>query len=391
MSTPTSAQATTTPSHTASQFGLLAAIVVFAALAPSVLMTAPAIAGQLASQWQLSPGQIGNLFASELAAMSLATLPAYWWLPRSNWRRAALLAGLVFISANLASSLVSDYYSLMSARVASGLAGGSLMILCISCAASTANRDRVYGLWVMGQLILGAAGLAVLPTLFEHHGLEACYLILAGLMACCLPLARAFPAGAMPPQARQQARPFPRLLASLGILAVLTFYISISGIWTFIGAIAGAAGINAQASGEILATATLLGILGAATASTIGNRFARRPLLLLGYALLLAGTLLLLDQPGQIRFVIAALMFKFTWTFVLPFILASLAELDSSGRLMNTVNLVIGGGLAIGPALAGQLIERSGTFSGLLVGGAVAASLSLALMLVVNRRPRDAA
>lgn len=390
MPTPTSARAAAKP-RAASQFGLLTAIVVFAALAPGILMTAPAIAGQLASQWQLSPTQIGNLFASELAAMSLATLPAYWWLSRINWRRAALLAGLVFISANLASSLVSDYGSLLSARVVSGLAGGSLMILCISCAATTANRDRVYGLWVMGQLVLGAAGLAVLPALFEHHGLEVCYLILAGLMGCCLPLVRAFPAGAMPPQAQRQTRPFPRLLASLGILAVLTFYICISGIWTFIGAIAGAAGINPQTSGEILAIATLLGILGAATASIIGNRFARRPLLLLGYALLLAGTLLLLEHPGQIRFVIAALMFKFTWTFVLPFILASLAELDSSGRLMNTVNLVIGGGLAIGPALAGQLIERSGAFGGLLIGGAVVASLSLALMLVVNRRPRDAA
>ena len=35
-----------------------------------------------------------------------------------------------------------------------------------------------------------------------------------------------------------------------------------------------------------------------------------------------------------------------TWTFVLPFILARVAGLDNSGRLMNSINLVIGGGMA---------------------------------------------
>jgi len=45
-----------------------------------------------------------------------------------------------------------------------------------------------------------------------------------------------------------------------------------------------------------------------------------------------------------VRYAIAALLFKFTWTFVLPFILARVAGLDNSGRLMNSINLVIGGG-----------------------------------------------
>ena len=43
---------------------LLAAIVIFAAIAPGILMTAPAVAAQLASEWQLKPGQIGWLFSA---------------------------------------------------------------------------------------------------------------------------------------------------------------------------------------------------------------------------------------------------------------------------------------------------------------------------------------
>lgn len=366
----------------ASQRALLAAIVLFGAITPTILMTAPAIAAQLATQWHLSPSQIGDLFSTELGAMSLATLPAFWWLKRINWRRAAALAGVIFIAANLLSIWAEDYSTLLALRFCSALAGGSLMIVCLSSAASTANPSRVYGLWVMGQLVVGAIGLSILPRLFEHYGLGACYLILALLMALFLPLARYFPQGA--PVAASNAEKSTRASTwkvSLGILGILTFYISLSGVWTFIGAISANAGISAESSGEVLAIATLMGIVGAGCASLIGDRLPRPLLLLLGYGLMAGSVLLLLDQPPLARLALAALAFKFTWTFILPLILASLAELDRSGKLMNASNLVIGGGLAIGPTVAGHLIENTGGYQPLLVGAAAITLLSLVLIL----------
>ncbi|STT01957.1 permease [Klebsiella pneumoniae] len=73
----------------------------------------------------------------------------------------------------------------------------------------------------------------------------------------------------------------------------------------------------------------------------------------LGYGLLIVSVGLLIGQPLLVRYAIAALLFKFTWTFVLPFILARVAGLDNSGRLMNSINLVIGGGMAAGRRLRG--------------------------------------
>lgn len=365
----------------------LAAIVLFAAITPTILMTAPAVAAQLAVQWQLSPAQIGDLFSVELGAMSLATLPAFWWLRSVNWRVAALVAGVLFIAANLLSTLADTYTQLLILRLVSALAGGSLMIICLASAATTANPSRVYGLWVMGQLVVGAVGLAVLPGLFERYGLESGYLILAGMMALLLPLARGFPGAHAAPQAIGTAVDGTRGKAILGIAAVLAFYISLGGVWTFIGALGASAGISAQHSGEILAIATVMGIAGAACTSLIGTRLPRLPLLLAGYALMAAAVLLLLGQPTLVRFALAALLFKFAWTFILPLLLACLADLDHSGKLMNASNLVIGGGLAIGPAIAGRLIEASGGFAVLLVGGAVITLLSLALILASRPEP----
>ncbi|ASV38903.1 MFS transporter [Pseudomonas sp. NS1(2017)] len=365
----------------------LTAIVLFAAITPTILMTAPAVAAQLAVQWQLSPAQIGDLFSIELGAMSLATLPAFWWLRCVNWRVAALAAAVLFIAANLLSTLADTYAQLLILRLFSALAGGSLMIICLASAATTANPSRVYGLWVMGQLIVGAVGLAVLPGLFERYGLQSGYLILAGMMALLLPLVRGFPCAHAAPQAIRTAVTGTRVKAVLGVAAVLAFYISLGGVWTFIGALGASAGISAQHSGEILAIATVMGIAGAACASLIGARLPRLSLLLAGYALMAAAVLLLLGQPTLVRFALAALLFKFAWTFILPLILACLADLDHSGKLMNASNLVIGGGLAIGPAIAGRLIEASGGFAVLLVGGAVITLLSLVLILASRPGP----
>ncbi|WP_405125970.1 MFS transporter [Pseudomonas marginalis] len=368
--------------HASSPLALLAAIVLFAAITPTILMTAPAVAAQLATQWQLSPSQIGDLFSTELGAMSLATLPALWWLKRVDWRRAALLAGLLFIAANLLSMLARDYPILLALRFCSALAGGSLMIICLSSAASTANPGRVYGLWVMGQLVVGAIGLSILPRLFEHYGLSACYLILAALMTLLLPLARHFPQGSPAPEkAAERIALASWWKAALGILGLLSFYVSLSGVWTFIGSISSHAGLSAEASGEILALATVMGIVGAGCTSLIGDRLPRLLLLLLGYALMAGAVLLLLGQPDMLRFALAALLFKFTWTFILPLVLACLADLDRSGKLMNTSNLVIGGGLAIGPTVAGRMIEASGGFQSLLIAGACITVLSLVLIL----------
>lgn len=365
----------------------MAAIVGFAAIVPAVLMMAPAVASQLASQLQLGPVAIGNLFSAELGAMSLATLPAFFWLPRVNWRSAAWLAVAIFILANLLSATTVNYPLLLGLRFVSALAGGSLMILCLSAAASLPNPDRAYGLWVMGQLALGAVGLMVMPTLFAHFGIAACYVSLAALMALCAPLVRCFPQRQQ--HATQAGAPsapgLHRGRAALGIIATLAFYISLSGVWTFVGQIAMQSGIHARQSGSIFAIATLLGVAGAGSASLIGRRLPRTRLLLAGFAMMMAAMLLLLNMPGLARFATAALLFKFSWTFILPFILATLADIDHSGKLMNATNLVIGGGLAIGPALAGQLIAANGgSLHQLLLLATLVSAIALALLLALQ-------
>ena len=359
-STPVTDNALSRPAGLVVSLRLLAAIVIFAAIAPGILMTAPAVAAQLASEWQLKPGQVGWLFSAELGAMSLATLPAWWWMSRLDWRRVALMAGAVFLTANLASAVVTQYETLLAARFIASLAGGTLMILCISCAAGTPNPSRVYAFWVLGQLLLGMLGLLALPGLFATFGLKVVYLILAAIMLCCLPLVSAFPPRFQPLSASRQQPSTALWRQALAVLAVLTFYISLSAVWTFIGTIGSTAGLSPTQVGLVLAAATVCGIIGAGGAALRGTRRADRLPVWLGYGLLIVSVGLLVGQPLLARYAIAALLFKFTWTFVLPFILARVAGLDNSGRLMNMRPVPLTAGQRLRHQLMAKLFAARG-------------------------------
>lgn len=99
---------------------------------------------------------------------------------------------------------------------------------------------------------------------------------------------------------------------------------------------------------------------------------------------------LLFGAPGLVRFAIAAVLFKFAWTFILPYLLSTLAGLGNA-HAMSVVNLMIGTGFAIGPLLSGALIESTGNFTAML-SIALRASLSLwQLSPLSNAKPFDGA
>ena len=63
---------------------------------------------------------------------------------------------------------------------------------------------------------------------------------------------------------------------------------------------------------------------------------------------------------------------------------ARVAGLDNNGRLMNSINLVIGGGMAAGPALAGALLQHFASADPLLAAAGVCALLSLILIAAAS-------
>lgn len=363
-----------------------AQVVAFAAITATALLTAPVIAGQLAGQFNLSPSDIGLYFAVEQGGMCLAALPAMWWLGHASWRKVGGIAMAVFILANLASTQATSLGQLLPLRAISALSGGSLMVLSMTLAGRSPQRERLFALWTLGQLAVGVILLYALPHMFQSFGLSCLYALIAALMTASLPLLRRLP-GHMPAPPRAQADRRPPWAAAPGIASVLLYYIAFGGIWPFLAAIARSGGAAPLQSGPVLALAGLCGLAGAlAAAIRASRRHGGWALLAPGFSAHLLALLLLLHQPALLRFALAACLLKGASNFTLPFLLGRTAQQDSDGRLMGLVNMAIGGGLVIGSLIAGRLIEFSGGF-GALISLSATLILASALLLVPALRP----
>lgn len=361
---------------------LTAAIVVFSAIVPLALLVAPILTTQLMHERGLTAPQVGLYFLFELGGISAASLPALLWLGRVQPSRVARVAAVIFIAGNLVSILALPLPALLTVRLITAMAGGSIMLLCMAAAGASPRRDRLFGYWLTGQLVLGAAGLALLPSLFARFGIAAQFAAMAGLMLLALPLTvHMQDGGAHTGTSPERKLPIPLTVAVM--IAVFAFYLGLGGTWAFMSVIAGHRGIDAGHAADQLAAASLFGIVGAAGATLAAGRLPHRACLALGYACLIGAVLSLLVPLSGRSFAASAWSFKFGWTFALPFLLATAARRDPSGRIMAPVNLVIGIGTSVGPLLAGAILDASGVTRMLLLSATLIAG-SLALIWLID-------
>jgi predicted MFS family arabinose efflux permease len=370
----------------------LAALVAFAAITPLALLVAPALAAQLGMELGIGPSQIGAYFFVENGAFSAASLLSLFWLGRFNVRVIGLIALAVFIIGNFATPLVlPDYTGLLLLRAFTGFGGGTLMVLSMISVQDAENPDRVFGYWVVGQLVAGAVGLAFLPYLFGTFGLKSFYIVLGAITLLLSPLYKGFlaPVASRPSQTKPATDSRFIVLAILSVAAILAFYVAIGGVWTFASMAAAQSGIENASVGNILAIASLFGIAGAMIAAFLGGRAARQAMLALGYAILVLSIVALAMLDTGTGYIVAVCAFKFAWTFVLPFIIAEVAGRDPSGRLVASTTLIIGTGLSLGPLFAGNMLEAAWPLKSVFIAAAVCGVVSFACLLL-SPRSQDA-
>jgi MFS family permease len=374
-----------TPRSSGLGSGQLAALLYASSLAIVTLNVAPAAEAHLRQDAHLSVAQIGAVYFVELALMGLATLPSYWWLGRIGSARVAQVAYAGFIAGSLLSATtLGSFAPYVFARALTGAAAGTLMILGMTAGARAARAHRVYALVVFAQLASGVLLLAALPALADHgRGLRGLYYLcallgLAGLLFARshAPLGRPAPSAPTGTTASRQAA----IRSAMPVIALaLLFNVVIGGLWAFAAEYAVALSMNPTQTDEILTAATATGLVGAALAYALGERWAGRPVLLAGLSCILVGAALLHRSEDAAQFAAGCHALSFGWNFSLPCLLAMAAGRDRGGRALSSMNLAFAFGWAIGPLAAGTLIAARGlgalfafVCTGMLVSGVLA-------------------
>jgi len=211
---------------------------------------------------------------------------------------------------------------------------------------------------------------------------------LALLMAAALPTVRWLPRAPVASANASVGRGAVAAGAAAALAAVLTFYLAISGVWTYLERIGLQNAIPSEVIASDLSIASVFGIGGCWCAAWLGGRLGRGWPLGVGYGILLSAAWMFSKPVTAFGFAASAFAFLYGWTFSLPFLLAVVATRDPAGRISPLINLMIGAGLGLGPTLYAATLKTTPNFR-LAVPYAVAAgaiSLGLALWTIWRSR-----
>ncbi|KON63089.1 major facilitator superfamily protein [Komagataeibacter europaeus] len=364
----------------------LAALVIFSAVSSIMSLGAPALAGVLTRGFHLTSAEVGFYFLVELGSVSLVSIPAIWLVPRIRLRRAMAGGVAIFIIFNLLSWCAPDYTLLLFTRAGAAAGEGFVMILTMTGISLLPRQEMSFGFWVAGQLILSAMVIVVFPVIADHSGACGVYAFVGLLMTLAIPCVFWLP-DRTPAALHTGEHTGFSLSSGLRVLGVLCFYLGLSGVWTFLEKIGMDSGLSRGATDQFMATAALFGIAGGLCASAVGHYLSRRasssayPALLTGYGMIIVAVAALLGHIGWPRFFTASCLFKFGWTFVVPFVLARVAQHAAAIETMAIVNLTIGAGFAFGPAISGYLLQATGHDDALIMAGECLMLLSAFLVM----------
>jgi hypothetical protein len=299
-----------------------------------------------------------------------------------NIRVGALIGVLLLLSMDLASGSAASANALIGLRMVAGIGTGMVAGFGSAGISATRDPDRNFGLVLFSQFLFGAVGLYALPYLLGTISVQGIFYCLAALSCIALPMLHLMPAYAVEEDLGGGKAPsMLRLPVFLALGSLLLFYVFNNAIWAYLDRIGVDAGIPLQTVGLALGVSMFGGIVGAMLSVIISVRFGRFLPISAGFLLFMLFSSLLAFPFGISTYFVATFGLNAALAFLVAYLLGTCASLDSSGRVVVLANIMITLGLAIGPAMAANLLTGGG-YSRVIWISVVGAGISLLLILL---------
>ncbi|GAA6154243.1 MFS transporter [Pseudoteredinibacter isoporae] len=351
----------------------------------------PAVVNALAGSIGFTGSEAGQIIAlNGYGALAGSTI-AIFVVRRIQWRGALLGFLLVLAALDVATVWIIDMHVMLAWRFIAGVLGGLSVGIAFSVLARLNKRDRAFGLLLFIQFGLGSLVIYLLPGLERQFGGYAAFYVMASISLLSLFVLAFLP--------NVQSDPVPAHLdqsvsKSVGIslrtlLAMFSYQLAASAIWAYAGLIGSGAGLSKDSISVSIALTGLLGLLGAMLPIVGGNDPGRFKYLRGGIAISMLSAMLLNYADTTLFYVASLALLFLSWPAVQSYLLAQVAEMDSSGQLSTVAALISYGGLASGPLLASQLMNPE-DFSVLLFSCAALFLLSGFLTIARFGKPERA-
>ena len=354
------------------------------------LLVLPAMIGALIDHAGFSESEAGWVAAVGAAGSAIGAITLSFVIRHLDPRALAVYGLAIMGGADALSSLVAEMPVLLflAIRFLSGLGGSAAYAAVMASFASLRDPERGYGVFMVFQFAISAAGLYLLPQVLPALGILGMYL---GLAAVALATITQSAATAHRERAEgEEIVEVGRLLAPAAILVMLgigLFETANNMHFTYAERIGLGYGLSLLRIGEILAVATLVGIPAGLSVAWLGDRVGQ--LLPIVFALLLSAAALywLMQPAGTTGYFIVMCVLSFTWAFGLPFFQAFAARLDPGGSVVVAAGFFTSGGAAVGPGIAAMLVAP-GDYNGVLLFAIGLYGIVAVLMLASRRLAR---
>ncbi len=361
----------------------VAAGVFMGVMGAEVFIVQPGFVQGLVAHMSFSEEQAGLIASIEMAGFAAMTILLIYLTRRLNWRHMLSACIALTVVGQFGSMLTNELTSFAAMRFIAGLGCGGIVSIGFAAIGLTDKPDRNFGILVAFSGVYGAIVLGFMPTLYEYAGMQGLLFFFAAFAALGLPLVRWLPASGGVVQGEIQSRsPLPLGLTISALGAMFAYFLAQGVIWTYLFRIAIDGGLTEAQAAFGLTIAQFAGILGALIPTIVGARFGRGIMLAIAIS---AGVVPLLyflfGTITALSYAIAVCIYNFGFNKTHPYLLATMASFDGSGRVVTYAVALQTLGLAVGPAVGAWLLGGN-TFAAVHWFGIAAFVTSFALILV---------
>jgi len=316
----------------------------------------PQLVGAVVEQYGLSDKQMGVFASSDLIGYSIGSISSFFWIRQVNWKKAALMSIVIMIVGNFLSPMMTSYMPLLLVRIITGVGQGMAVAITLAIIADSTKTDRNFAVYLIITLIVGAAGVVMLPDLMVGYGASAIYWgqIICSLVA--LPFAILWlPAHGIEYEEEDLKGGLNRSVL-LSLFSVFLLYIGYGGLWALAERIGNISGLSADYIGWCLSISLLWAIVGLLIPIFFELRFGRLfPISISILSLCVFGLLMFWDR-SETGFLIAVSIGSFGINMILPYITGVIGENDKSGKGVIMVTPMYSIGFALGPSILSLFI-----------------------------------
>ena len=348
---------------------------------PEVFIVQPGIVQGFVEYLKFTEQQAGYIASAEMWGVALTTIVMTFLSSRVNWRQVFTFSLVLVAASNLASLTTTEFYAFGAWRFLAGIGCGGLVSLSFAVIGLTDDPDRNFGYYIMWVLTYGAFGLLVLPTAYSLVGMEGVIVFFALFPACGLLLVKYLPAsGEEHVQVEADAVNLQGSFKALALAAMFSYFLAQGLVWAYLFLVGLSGGASEQQVANGLTLSQFMGIAGALTAALLGVRYGRAKPLTLAIVGSIIPLAFLFGPVDILVYTISVCVYNYAWNVTHPYLLASMASFDRTGKVVVYAVAFQMLGLALGPAVAATLVAP-GDYSKVIFLGMLLFTFSLAFIL----------